>query len=76
MSMFVLIVRLVVTVYRIMQFCLILKAFSSAYLAVLQVLSFFFLNLIYFHCIWVSLSFTLLYICLWTKYCTLGLVQI
>ena len=51
MRIFVLITRLVVTVYSIMRFCLILKAFSSAYLAVSQVLSFFFVNLIYFHCI-------------------------
>jgi len=51
MRTFVLISRLVITVYSIMQFYFILKAFSSIYLAVLQVLPFLFLNLIYFHCI-------------------------
>jgi len=46
MGTFVLITRLVVTVYSIMRFCLILEAFSSAYLAVSQVLPFFFVNLV------------------------------
>jgi len=75
MGTFVLITQLVVTVYSIMCFCLIFEAFSSAYLVVSQVLPFFFVNLIYFYCIRVFLSSTFLYICLWTEYCALGLVQ-
>ena len=44
--MFVLIARLVVIVYSIMHFCFVFKVFSSAYLAVSQVLPFFFVNLV------------------------------
>ena len=63
MRTFVFIARLVVTVYSIMCFCFVFKAFSSTYLVVSQVLSFLFMNLIYFHCIQVLLSSTFLYIC-------------
>jgi len=54
---------------------IIIKAFCSAYLTVSQVLPFLFLNLIYFYCIWVLLSSTFLFICLWIEHCTLGFVQ-